>query len=216
MRVRTAKGRPAASTRWLARQLNDPYVRAARAAGYRSRAAYKLAEIDDRHGLLRPGRRVLDLGAAPGGWTQVAVERVRPAETGGRVVAVDRVPIEAIAGALILALDVGADDAGARLATALGGPADLVLSDMAPAATGHAGTDHLRLAALVERAAALAEAVLGPGGDFVAKVSRGGTEGALLAALKRRFRSVRHVKPPASRADSAEMYLVARGFRGTD
>lgn len=209
-RVKTASRRSASSTRWLERQLNDPYVAEARQRGYRSRAAFKLAEMDERHGLLRPGARIVDLGAAPGGWTQVAVERC----PGGRVVAVDLNPVEPVAGAVFLHADFLAEDTPARLREALGGRADVVLSDMAAPATGHAATDHLRIMGLCEAAADFALDVLAPGGAFVAKVLQGGTEAALLARLKRAFAKVRHAKPPASRSDSAELYVVATGFRG--
>ena len=208
--VRTARRRDAASTRWLERQLNDPYVQAAKAQGFRSRAAFKLAELDDRFGLIRRGARVLDLGAAPGGWTQVAVAR---AGRSGRVVGVDILPAEPVAGATMLQGDLTDPAVAARAVAALGGPADLVLSDMAPNTVGHAATDHLRIMALAEVAADVALAVLAPGGGFVCKVFQGGSEKALLATLKRHFREVRHAKPPASRKDSAETYVVARGFR---
>ncbi len=208
VRVKTAKRRKPSSTRWLRRQLNDPYVEEARRQGWRGRAAFKLMEIDDKYRLLRQGARVLDLGAAPGGWTQVAVER------GARVVAVDMVEMDPVAGAEVLVLDVHDEDALPRIAAALGGRADVVLSDMSPAATGHAGTDHLRIVGLVEAAAEVARATLAPGGVFVAKVFSGGTEAELLATLKRLFARVRHVKPPSSRAESAEFYVVATGFRG--
>lgn len=210
-RVKTARGRKPSSTRWLQRQLNDPYVAEAQAAGYRSRAAFKLAELDDRFGLLKPGMRVLDLGAAPGGWTQVAVER-----TGGAppVVAVDIADMAPLPGATVLTYDM-LDPAGeADIRAALGGAADLVLSDMSPATTGHAATDHIRIVALVEAAFEVACALLAPGGGFVAKVFRGGTERALLDQVKRRFEAVRHAKPNASRKESPEIYLLATGFRG--
>lgn len=210
VRVKTAKGRKLSSTRWLQRQLNDPYVAAAQREGYRSRAAFKLIELDEKYGLFKPGQTVVDLGAAPGGWTQIAVAGVG---AGGRVLAVDIVEMDPMAGAETLVCDINAPDAVDRLRAALGGPADIVLSDMAPPATGHRGTDHLRIMALVEAAADLALHILKPGGAFVAKVWQGGTEHELLADLKRRFRSVRHAKPAASRADSAELYLVATGFR---
>lgn len=210
-RVRTAKGRTTSSTRWLERQLNDPYVREAQARGYRSRAAFKLTQLDDKFHLLRKGARVLDLGAAPGGWTQVAVERTHP---GGVVVGVDLAALEPIPGAVLLELDIDAADAPARIGAALGGPADLVLSDMAAKASGHAATDHLRIVALCEAAFDVARDLLVPGGGFVAKVLKGGTEHDLLILLKRHFRTVRHAKPPASRAESAETYVVATGFRG--
>jgi 23S rRNA (uridine2552-2'-O)-methyltransferase len=218
-RVKTARGRKASSTRWLERQLNDPYVARAKREGYRSRAAYKLAEIDDRHRFLLPGARVVDLGAAPGGWAQVAVERVnalgrKGGKARGRVLGVDVLEIEAIQGAELMRLDFLDAEADARVKAALGGAADVVLSDMAASATGHRQTDHLRIMALAEAAADFAFDVLAPGGAFVCKVLQGGTEARLLARLKRGFERVAHVKPPASRADSAEMYVVATGFRG--
>ncbi|MGH7112261.1 MAG: RlmE family RNA methyltransferase [Stellaceae bacterium] len=201
------------SAAWLSRQLNDPYVAAARRAGWRSRAAFKLIEIDERFHLLRPGLRVIDLGAAPGGWTQVAVARTGAGR--GLVVAADLAEMEIIEGAVVLRLDLREEGALTALSAALGGPADVVLSDMAPATTGHAGTDHLRILALAETALVVAAGVLKPGGSFLAKVFRGGAEGELLAALKRAFADLRHVKPPASRAESAETYVLARGFRGS-
>ena len=208
VKVRGARRKDPSSVRWLARQLNDPYVRAAQEAGYRSRAAFKLVQLDDRFRLLRRGARVLDLGAAPGGWTQVAVARAGPG-----VVAVDLLPIEPITGASVLRGDL-ADPAVAKAAVAaLGGKADVVLSDMAPNTTGHAATDHLRIMALAEVAMDVALQVLAPGGAFVCKVFQGGSERAMLDALKRRFASVRHAKPPASRKESAETYVVAQGFR---
>lgn len=210
-KVRTAKGRSGASTRWLQRQLSDPYVEEARRRGYRARSAFKLMQLDDKLRLIRRGARVVDLGAAPGGWTQVALERAGP---GGRVVGVDLAAMEPLAGAEFLVGDVRDPETAGRLHAALGGPADLVMSDMAAAATGHAATDHLRTVALAEAALDIAEALLAPGGAFVAKVLQGGTEAALLARLKRGFAKVRHVKPPASRKDSAELYVVATGFRG--
>lgn len=210
-----AKGRTPSQVRWLQRQLTDPYVAEARRRGYRSRAAFKLAELDDRLHLLKPGVRVLDLGAAPGGWTQVAVARTRAGEPGGgQVLAVDLEEMKPIPGAGILALDLLAEGAPARIRAALGGPADVVLSDMAPRATGHAATDHLRIMALAEAAAEIALGMLTPGGAFIAKVWQGGAEAALLARLKRAFVKVRHMKPPASRAESAETFVVATGFRG--
>ncbi len=208
-RVR-AKGRTASSQRWLERQINDPYVARARREGFRSRAAYKLAEIDDKHRLLKPGARVVDLGAAPGGWSQVAAQRVGAA---GRVVAVDILDMAPVPGVEFMQLDFLHPTAPERLEMALGGPADVVLSDMSPKATGHRQTDHLKIMGLVEAAADFARRVLRPGGAFLAKVLRGGTERALLEALKRDFTTVRHVKPPASRTDSAESYVLATGFR---
>jgi 23S rRNA (uridine2552-2'-O)-methyltransferase len=211
VRLKRAARRKPSSTRWLLRQLNDPYVAAARRAGYRSRAAWKLVELDRRFQLLRPGQRVVDLGSAPGGWTQVAVEHVGPT---GTVVGVDLAETAPVAGALLVCGDTGDKGTLAAIRAALGGPADLVLSDMAPAATGHAQTDHLRILALAETGFAAAAALLAPGGSFVAKVFQGGAEGELLRALKAGFAEVRHAKPRASRRESAETYLVARGFRG--
>jgi 23S rRNA (uridine2552-2'-O)-methyltransferase len=219
VRVKTAKGRKLSSTRWLERQLNDPYVARARAEGYRSRAAYKLVEIDDKFGLLKPGARVVDLGAAPGGWAQVAVARVnalggRKGRPQGRVLGIDLQPMEAIPGAELHELDFLAEGADAVVRGWLGGPADVVLSDMAAAASGHPATDHIRIMALCEAAAAFAMEVLEPGGALVAKVLAGGAEASLVATLNRAFAKVQHVKPPASRKDSSEKYLVATGFRG--
>ena len=197
----------------MERQLNDPYVRAAQQKGLRSRAAFKLIEMDEKHGLLRPGARVLDLGAAPGGWTQVAVERTAP---GGRVVAVDLLPMDPVPGATVIQGDFQDDAVAAAALSALGGTADLVLSDMAPNTTGHGATDHLRIIALAELALDTALAALSPGGSFVAKVFQGGSERVLLETLKRAFRAVRHAKPPASRKDSSELYVAATGFRGRE
>jgi 23S rRNA (uridine2552-2'-O)-methyltransferase len=205
--------RTASSRRWLERQLSDPYVRRARQEGYRSRAAYKLAEIDDRYRLLKPGSRVVDLGAAPGGWSQVAAKRVGAEAGRGRVVAIDLLEMAPVPGVEFLHLDFLDPAAPARLTQLLGGPADVVLCDMAAPATGHRKTDHLRIVGLVEAAAEFAREVLAPGGALLAKVIQGGTEAALLAELKRAFATVRHVKPPASRADSAELYVLATGFR---
>ena len=214
VRLRT-KGRSVSSKRWLERQLNDPYVARAKVEGLRSRAAFKLAEIDDRHHLLKLGRSVVDLGAAPGGWSQVAARRVGADEGRGRVVAIDLLPMDPIAGVGFAQLDFLDPTAPERLRDMLGGPADVVLSDMAANATGHRRTDHLKIMALAETAADFARAVLKPGGAFLAKVLQGGTEGNLLADLKRDFASVKHVKPAASRTDSAELYVLATGFRGT-
>lgn len=210
-RLRTAKGRSTGSQRWLERQLNDPYVRAAKEQGWRSRAAFKLIELDDRFRLIRPGARVVDLGAAPGGWTQVALKRGGPK---ARVVALDLLPMDPVPGATVLQGDFQDQAAEDAVRAALDGPADLVLSDMAPNTTGHNATDHLRIMALAELALDFALKVLAPGGGFVCKVFQGGSERALLDALKQRFASVRHAKPPASRKDSAELYVVATGFRG--
>jgi 23S rRNA (uridine2552-2'-O)-methyltransferase len=213
-RLKTAKGRSLSSKRWLERQLNDPYVARAKREGFRSRAAFKLAEIDDKYRFLKPGTRVLDLGAAPGGWSRVAARRVGAAAGSGRVVAVDRVDIEPIAGVEIVSrLDFLDPAAPARLKAMLPAGVDVVLSDMAANATGHRRTDHLKTMALAEAATEFAREVLVPGGTFLAKVLQGGTEASLLAQLKRDFASVRHVKPAASRADSAELYLLAMGFR---
>ena len=218
MRVKTARGRTVSSQRWLQRQLNDPYVAEAKKRGYRSRAAFKLLQIDDQFHFLKPGGRVVDLGAAPGGWTQVAVERVKPGQGkekgGGVVIGIDITPIEPIAGATVLAKDFYDDDAPAVLTELLGGPADVVMSDMAAAATGETQVDHMRIMGLAEAAHDFAREILKPGGAFVAKVLRGGTERTLLDRLKRDFEKVRHFKPEASRADSAEMYVVGTGFRG--
>ncbi len=208
--IKSAKGRTPSSTRWLERQLNDPYVAAAKRAGYRSRAAFKLAELDDRFHFLARGKRVLDLGAAPGSWTQVAVARAGK----DRVVAIDLLAIDPIPGAIVLQgdfLDSGND---AKLLDVLGGVPDVILSDMAAPTTGHAATDHLRIVALVEAAYEFARAHLAPGGAFVAKVFQGGTERALLDRMKKDFTSVKHAKPPASRAESAEIYVIAQDFHG--
>ena len=209
-RVRTARRRTASSTRWLERQLNDPYVKQAKAEGYRSRAAYKLIELDERFGLLKGVRRVLDLGIAPGGWAQV----VRKRAPGAAVVGIDLLPTEPIEGVTILEMDFMADKAPAALQEALGGAPDLVLSDMAANTVGHKQTDHLRTMALVEAAAWFAVETLAEGGAFVAKVLAGGTDAELLALLKKHFRSVKHAKPPASRKGSSEWYVVAQGFKG--
>jgi 23S rRNA (uridine2552-2'-O)-methyltransferase len=212
-RVKPDKSRTLSSRLWLERQLNDPYVARARREGYRSRAAYKLIEIDDKHRFLKAGARVVDLGAAPGGWSQVAAERA--GEGRGRVVAIDLLDMGAVPGVAFLQLDFLDPTAPGKLKAMLGGPADVVLSDMAANATGHRKTDHLRIMALAEAAAEFAGEVLALGGAFLCKVLQGGTETTLLAQLKRDFASVKHVKPAASRADSAELYLLATGFRGT-
>lgn len=215
VRVRTAKGRKIASTRWLQRQLNDPYVEEAKRRGYRSRAAFKLAEIDDKHHLLRPGMTVVDLGAAPGGWSQIAAQRVKLMAGKGRVVAVDLVEMEPVSGVVQLTLDLTDPEAAKSIGEALGGEkADVVLSDMHAPATGHKATDHLRIMGLVEAALDLAEDILAPGGTFLCKVLQGGASRELVARLNRSFAKVRHVKPKASRAESAEMYVLATGFRG--
>jgi 23S rRNA (uridine2552-2'-O)-methyltransferase len=207
--VKTAKSRSAASTRWLERQLNDPYVTAARQQGWRSRAAFKLLELDDRFHLIQKGARVLDLGAAPGGWTQVAVQR-----GAASVLAVDLLAIDPIQGAVTLQGDFSNPDVAQRLSAELGGGADLVLSDMAPNTTGHASTDHVRIVALAEMALDFAIQVLSPNGGFVAKVFQGGAEKPILDRLRRNFAGVRHAKPPSSRKESSELYVVATGFRG--
>ena len=216
MRLRTARGRKLASTRWLTRQLNDPYVEEAKRRGYRSRAAFKLAEIDDKHPLLRTGMSVVDLGAAPGGWSQISAQRVQLMAGKGRVIAVDVVEMEPISGVTALKLDLTDSESAGRIRDALNGKkADLVLSDMHAPATGHKQTDHLRIMGLVEAALDLAEEILAPGGAFLCKVLQGGADKELVARLNRSFAKVRHVKPKASRAESAEMYVLATGFRGT-
>ena len=211
-RVRTAKGRTASSTRWLERQLNDPYVQRARAENYRSRAAYKLLELDERFGLLRGVKAVVDLGIAPGGWSQVVRRRAPQAE----VVGIDLLPTDPIEGVTILQMDFMDEGAPERLRHALGGAADLVLSDMAANTVGHPQTDHLRTMALVEAGLEFACEILRPGGAYVAKVLAGGADNDLVAELKRRFAMVKHAKPPASRKDSSEWYVVAQGFKGPD
>lgn len=209
-RVKTARRRTASSTRWLERQLNDPYVRQAKAEGFRSRAAYKLIELDDRFALLKGARRVVDLGIAPGGWSQVVRKRAPQA----KIVGIDLLETEPIEGVAILQMDFMADAAPAALEVALDGPPDLVLSDMAANTVGHKQTDHLRTMALVEAAAHFAAETLAEGGAFVAKVLAGGTDAELLALLKRHFRTVKHAKPPASRKGSSEWYVIAQGFKG--
>ena len=211
-RVKTARRRTASSTRWLERQLNDPYVKQARAEGYRSRAAYKLAELDERFALLRNAERVIDLGIAPGGWSQVVRKRAPKAA----IVGIDLLPTEPLEGVAILQMDFMADTAPAALAEALGGPPDLILSDMAANTVGHKQTDHLRTMGLVETAVDFAIHTLAPGGAFVAKVLAGGTDTELLALLKQHFRTVKHAKPPASRKGSSEWYVVAQGFKGRE
>ncbi|TWB35119.1 RlmE family RNA methyltransferase [Nitrospirillum pindoramense] len=210
VRVKTAAKRSVSSARWLERQLNDPYVAEAKKRGYRSRAAFKLLQLDEKYHLLKPGTRVVDLGAAPGGWTQVAVEKVR----GAKVVGLDILGMEDVPGAITMQMDFLLPEAPDQLKAALGGPADVVLSDMAAPTTGHPKTDHLRIMALADAAYAFAAEVLAPGGAFVAKLFQGGAERSLLDLLKRDFAVVRHAKPPASRADSSETYVVATGFRG--
>jgi 23S rRNA (uridine2552-2'-O)-methyltransferase len=219
VRVKTAKGRKLSSTLWLERQLNDPYVIRAKKEGYRGRAAFKISELDDKYGFLKPGARVVDLGCAPGGWCQVAVARVNalgqnPKKPVGTVLGVDLQEVEPIAGAEIHVLDFLADDADGLVKGWLGGGADVVMSDMAAAASGHKGTDHLRIIALCEAAAQFAFDVLEEGGTFVAKVLAGGAENELQTLLKRNFRKVANVKPAASRADSSEKFVVAMGYRG--
>ena len=209
-RVKTGRGRTASSVRWLERQLNDPYVKQAKAEGYRSRAAFKLIELDERFGLLKGVRRVVDLGIAPGGWSQVVRKRLPSAG----VVGIDLLETEPLEGVTILQLDFMADAAPAQLEAALDGPPDLVLSDMAANTVGHKQTDHLRTMGLVEAAAHFAVETLAEGGAFVAKVLAGGTDAELLALLKRHFRTVKHAKPPASRKGSSEWYVVAQGFKG--
>jgi len=215
VRVKKTPQRSVSSQRWLERQLNDPYVAAAQREGYRSRAAYKLMEIDDKERLLKTGKRVLDLGAAPGGWSQIAAERVKAVDGKGQVVAIDLLDMEPIAGVEFVRLDFMDETAPGRLKAMLrDGGADIVLSDMAAQGTGHARTDHLRIMGLAEAAVEFACEVLAPGGAFVCKVFQGGTERELLDLLKKSFAKVKHVKPPASRAESAELYVVALGFRG--
>jgi 23S rRNA (uridine2552-2'-O)-methyltransferase len=209
-RVKTAKGRKIGSTRWLERQLNDPYVKRARAEGYRSRAAYKLVELDERFGFLKGAKRVVDLGIAPGGWAQIVRQRLPQAI----LVGIDLLPTDPIEGAIILQMDFMDDEAPTRLREALGGPADLILSDMAANTVGHPQTDHLRTMGLVEAALEFAADILAPGGAFVAKVLAGGADANLVAELKRRFAAVKHAKPPASRKGSSEWYVVAQGFKG--
>jgi 23S rRNA (uridine2552-2'-O)-methyltransferase len=215
VRLKSKKTRTVSQRRWLERQLNDPYVARAKREGMRSRAAFKLIEIDDKYHLLKAGARVLDLGAAPGGWSEIAAKRVGAAEGRGKVVAIDILDMKPIAGVDFMQLDFLDPDAPERLRAALDGGADVVLSDMAANATGHKKTDQLKIMALVEAAAEFAGEVLRPGGSFLAKVLQGGTETALLSALKHDFATVRHVKPQASRADSSELYLLATRFRGT-
>ena len=213
-RVKTAKGRKTSSKMWLQRQLNDPYVAEAKARGFRSRAAFKLLELDDMFGLLKKGRRVIDLGAAPGGWTQVAVERAKSREGDVHVAAIDYLDMDPVPGAVFLKRDFLDADAPDALLAALGGAPDIVLSDMAAPTTGHRRTDHIRTMHLCEVAADFAVQVLKPGGHFLAKTFQGGAEAALLDGLKRSFGSVHHVKPPASRDESVELYLLAKNFKG--
>ncbi len=213
-RVKTARGRKPSSTAWLSRQLNDPYVTLAKKEGYRSRAAYKLIEIDDKYNLLKPGKTVVDLGCAPGGWVQVAVKRTKSVEQRPQVVGMDLLEMPSIGGAILFKHDFTAEDAPMLLKDALSGRSvDVVLSDMAPNTTGHASTDHLRIMALLEMAVHFSVEVLMPGGAFVGKVFQGGAEREVLDLLKKHFTTIKHVKPKASRADSSEMYVVATGFR---
>ena len=219
VKVKSARGRKLSSTRWLQRQLNDPYVKRAKADGYRGRAAFKILELDDKYRFLVPGARVVDLGCAPGGWCQVAVKRVnalgeKSGKSVGRVLGIDLQEIEPIAGVELHQLDFMEDNADVQVKDWLGGPADVVMSDMAAASSGHKQTDHLRIMALCEAAAYFAFDVLEPGGTFVAKVLAGGAEGELQKLLKQKFVSVANVKPPASRSDSSEKFVVATGFRG--
>jgi 23S rRNA (uridine2552-2'-O)-methyltransferase len=213
-RLKTARKRTLSSQKWLERQLNDPYVARAKREGYRSRAAYKLLEIDEKYHLLKPGQRVVDLGAAPGGWAQIAARKADSAAGKGRVVGIDLLPIDALPCVDFIQLDFLDETAPQKLVEMLGGPADIVMSDMAANTTGHKKTDHLRIMGLAEAAIHFARGILAPGGAFIAKVFQGGTEGHLLADLKRDFATVRHVKPAASRADSSELYVLATGFRG--
>ncbi len=215
VRVKTSKGRKIGSTLWLQRQLNDPYVAKARAEGYRSRAAYKIQELDERYKLFHKGQRIVDLGAAPGGWSQVAAPIVGSTEEKPLIVGIDYLEMAPIPGVILLQKDFNDEDAPAALIEALGGhKVDIVMSDMAAPTTGHRATDHIRIIALVELAADFAVRVLAPGGTFIAKVFQGGTEHELLGVLKRHFATTIHAKPKASRADSAETYLLARGFKG--
>ena len=221
VRVKSARGRKMSSTLWLKRQLNDPYVQRAKAEGYRGRAAFKILELDDKFHFLVPGARVVDLGCAPGGWLQVGVPRInalgdRPGKAQGRIIGIDLQEVEPVPGAEIHQLDFLDDGADDQVKAWLGGPADVVMSDMAASASGHKQTDHLRIMALCEAAAELAFDVLAPGGTFVAKVLAGGAEGDLQKRLKQMFTKVDNVKPPASRSDSSEKFVVARGFRGED
>lgn len=215
VRVKTAKRRSNASTRWLERQLNDPYVQEAQAMGYRSRAAFKLIQMDEQLDLLKPGQNIVDLGAAPGGWTQIIVDKVKPEKTGAKVVALDILPMAELAGATVIQMDFMDDDAPDKLKDALGGEmADLVVSDIAPPTIGHKQTDHLRIMAMVEAGYYFALEVLKPKGVFLAKVFQGGASSELLKEMRTKFDKVKHVKPKASRADSSEIYLVGIGFRG--
>ncbi len=213
-KVKKKRGLKDSSRRWLERHLNDPYVQRSKADGFRSRAAYKLIEIDDKHHLLKPGMRVIDLGAAPGGWCQVAAARIKSTEENPRVVGIDYLEMDAVPGSAFLQMDFLDDAAPAKLVETLGGEPDIVLSDMAAPTTGHRRTDHIRTMHLCEVAADFAISVLKPGGHFLAKTFQGGTKSGLLDLLKRNFRSVHHVKPPASRDESVELYLLAKDFKG--
>jgi 23S rRNA (uridine2552-2'-O)-methyltransferase len=214
VRLRTANKRTTSQQKWLQRQLNDPYVARAKAEGWRSRAAFKFIEIDDRYKMLRPGQRIIDLGCAPGGWAQVAAQRVKSTETKPLVVGIDLLPVDPIPGVILLEMDFMLPEADEKLREALGGPADGVLSDMAANTTGHKKTDHLRIIGLAEAAVAFAREVLAPGGFFLCKLFQGGDTATLVTELKRDFATVRHVKPGASRSDSSELYVLAMGFRG--
>ena len=211
--LKTRKKRTKSSAAWLERQINDPYVAAAKAQGWRSRAAFKLLEMEDELKFLRPGQKVVDLGSAPGGWLQVLVAKIKPESTGGRIVGIDYLKMDPVPGTKILELDFTDDSAPELLKSALGSKADIVLSDMAAPTTGHHQTDHLQIMGLVEMAYDFARQILAPNGVFLAKVFQGGTEKELLAVLKKDFTKIKHIKPPASRKESSEMYVVALGFR---
>ena len=213
VRVKTGRGRTVSQQRWLQRQLNDPYVAKAKREGFRSRAAFKLAEIDEKYHLLKPGQRIVDLGCAPGGWLQVAARKIGLDIGKGKIVGIDLLPVEPMAGATLFELDFMADDAPEQLKQALGGEADLVLSDLAANTTGHKKTDHLKIIGLAEIAAEFAAEILKPGGGFLVKLFQGGETAELVTMLKRDYAQVRHVKPAASRADSSELYVLATGFR---
>ena len=214
VRLKTRDQRTVSSARWLHRQLNDPYVAEARARGYHSRAAFKIIQMNEELHFFKPGQRIIDLGAAPGGWTQVACEIIQPAKTGGKVVAIDYLELKPVAESIFLQMDFMDEEAPAKLIEAIGGTADGIISDMAPPTMGHKQTDHIRIMVLVEAAYDFACEVLNPGGFFLSKVFQGGTEKALLDRMKKDFTKVKHIKPNASRKDSAEMYVVAMGFRG--
>ncbi len=214
VRVKTRKGRSHSSAQWLERQLNDPYVVAARTEGYRSRAAFKIIQLNEKLDLFKPGQKVVDLGAAPGGWTQIAVDIIKPEKTGGKVVAIDYLEMEPMSEATVICMDFMDNEAPDLLKDAIGGRADVVMSDMAPPTVGHKRTDHLRIMGLAEMAYDFAKEILVPGGTFLSKVFMGGADKAFLDMLKRDFTKVKHIKPHASRSDSSEMYVVATGFRG--